>query len=225
MQNASITSTQHHRALAGPTRSRLLAVLRASATPLGIRELGSAVELHPNTVREHLQLLADAGLVTREVVSSGGRGRPAIRFTLQPDALAGEARPYATLSRVLADQLAELPNASAAARRAGRRWGKAMAAGMSPAPTREAATQRIVELLDEAGFAPEAPSEPGATVRLRNCPFGTLAVGREPIICGVHLGLMQGALREMDAPLDAASLEPFVTPDLCLAHFEERTDA
>lgn len=220
-----MTSTQHHRALAGATRSRLLAVLRASATPLGIRELATAVALHPNTVREHLQLLADAGLVTREVVSSGSRGRPAIRFTLQPDALAAEARPYATLSRVLADQLAELPNASVAARRAGRRWGKAMAAGMLPAPTPEAATERIVELLDEAGFAPEAPIAPGATIRLRNCPFGALAVGREPVICGVHLGLMQGALREMAAPLEATSLEPFVSPDLCLAHFAGRTDA
>jgi predicted ArsR family transcriptional regulator len=220
-----MTSTQHHRALAGATRSRLLTVLRASTTPLGIRELASAVALHPNTVREHLQLLADAGLVTREVVSSGSRGRPAIRFTLQPDALAEEARPYATLSRVLADQLAELPNASATARRAGRRWGKAMAAGMVAAPTAEAATERIVELLDEAGFAPEAPTDDGATIRLRNCPFGTLAIGREPVICGVHLGLMQGALREMGAPLEATSLEPFVTPDLCLAHLASRNNA
>jgi predicted ArsR family transcriptional regulator len=219
-----MTSTQHHRALAGATRSRLLAILRAAERPLGIRELANAVALHPNTIREHLQLLEDAGLVRREAVSSGGRGRPAIRFHLQPDALAAEGRPYATLSRVLADQLAELPNAATAARRAGRRWGAAMAADAPPAATPEAATEQIVKLLDEAGFAPEMPVDTGTTIRLRNCPFGTLAVGREPIICGVHLGLMQGALRAMAAPLDATGLDPFVTPDLCLAHFAGRSN-
>ena len=99
-----------------------------------------------------------------------------------------------------------------------------MAAGMPQAPTPAEATARVVELLDAAGFAPEAPTAPAETVRLQNCPFGTLAVGREPVICGVHLGLMQGALRELDAPLDATRLEPFVTPDLCLAHFATRTD-
>jgi hypothetical protein len=29
---------------------------------------------------------------------------------------------------------------------------------------------------------------------------------------------MRGALRQMGAPLDAAALEPYVEPDLCLAH-------
>lgn len=228
VQNASMTSPQHHRALSGTTRTGLLAVLRSAAAPLGIRELAAAVKLHPNTVREHLQLLVDAGIVTRQVAPPAGRGRPGIRFALDPDAIDGDARPYATLSRVLADQLAELPNAPAAARRAGRRWGRALAAGMDPAVTQPEAIDRIVELLDDAGFAPEHPETPvvpRTTIRLRRCPFGSLAVGREPVICGVHLGLMQGALRELGAPLDATRLEPFVTPDLCVAHLAGRTGA
>jgi hypothetical protein len=35
---------------------------------------------------------------------------------------------------------------------------------------------------------------------------------------------MQGALRAMAAPLDATGLDPFVTPDLCLAHFAGRSN-
>jgi predicted ArsR family transcriptional regulator len=58
----------------------------------------------------------------------------------------------------------------------------------------------------------------GAPIRLRHCPFGTLARDHGEVVCGVHLGLMRGVLRELDAPFDALRLEPFVGPSLCLAH-------
>jgi hypothetical protein len=44
------------------------------------------------------------------------------------------------------------------------------------------------------------------------------------VVCGVHLGLMRGILRELGAPFDAISLEPFVEPALCLAHLGGRSD-
>jgi predicted ArsR family transcriptional regulator len=220
-------SSQQHHALAGQTRGRLLAVLRQAPGPMRVTDLATAVRLHANTVREHLQLLADAGLVRRETAPSSGRGRPAIRYSIDRDTLDPDALPYATLSRVLADQLAGLPDAAAAARGAGRRWGRAMASDAAAAPTRDEALARIVAILDDAGFDPETPTgpDPDTTVRLRRCPFGTLPVGREAIVCGVHLGLMQGALRELGAPLDAIRLEPFVAPDLCVAHLADRDDA
>jgi predicted ArsR family transcriptional regulator len=34
----------------------------------------------------------------------------------------------------------------------------------------------------------------------------------------VHLGLMQGALTAMRAPVTVDRLDPFVEPDLCVAH-------
>lgn len=220
-----MTSAMRHRALSALPRARLLALLRASSEPLGIRELGEGVGLHPNTVRDHLRQLVDAGLVVRDIAPPAGRGRPRLQFAADPDAADDDPQPYRALARVLADQLADRPNAAAAATMAGERWGRAMAAQMSPAGTAEEAVARIVSLLDKAGFAPESPERPEDPIRLRRCPFGTLAVGREPVICGVHLGLMRGALRELDAPLDAASLEPFVRPDLCLAHLEPRPGA
>ena len=45
------------------------------------------------------------------------------------------------------------------------------------------------------------------------------------MICGVHLGLMRGALEALGAPLEATRLEPFVAPHLCLAHLTPTTDA
>jgi hypothetical protein len=34
----------------------------------------------------------------------------------------------------------------------------------------------------------------------------------------VHLGLMQGALAALRAPITVGRLEPFAEPDLCLTH-------
>jgi hypothetical protein len=82
----------------------------------------------------------------------------------------------------------------------------------------DAAVRRLVELLADAGFEPEGPALPGGPIRLRRCPFEPLARDHRSVVCGVHLGLMRGALRQMGAPLDAAALEPYVEPDLCLAH-------
>lgn len=216
-----------HRALAGAARGRLLAALRDARRPLGLRELAAAVGLHPNTAREHLRLLADAGLVSSELAPPAGRGRPGLRYSADPAATdAGDdPRPYAQLAAVLADQLARTEDPGSAAVEAGARWGRAVAAGMAPAETSAGAMTRMLDLLDQAGFEPEAPERPGGPIRLRRCPFGRLAVDRERVVCGVHLGLMRGALASVGAPIDASGLEPFVEPNLCLAHFDERSNA
>jgi len=43
------------------------------------------------------------------------------------------------------------------------------------------------------------------------------------IVCGVHLGLMRGVLAEQSAPVAAERLEPFVEPNLCIAHLRTGT--
>ncbi|HET8777072.1 MAG TPA: helix-turn-helix domain-containing protein, partial [Candidatus Limnocylindria bacterium] len=188
-----MTSPMRHRALAGASRARLLEVLRASTEALGIGDLAAAVGLHPNTVRAHLQQLLDAGLVLQETARPAGRGRPGLRFRADPDAADDDPEPYRALARVLTEQLAERPQAAAEAATAGERWGRSLAVDLAPAPGPVEAMQRMVQLLDDAGFAPDAPDGTSA-INLRRCPFGTLAVGRERVVCGVHLGLMRGAL-------------------------------
>jgi hypothetical protein len=55
-------------------------------------------------------------------------------------------------------------------------------------------------------------------IPLRHCPFQNLAEQHGEVICSVHLGLMQGALTAMRAPVTVDRLDPFVEPDLCVAH-------
>ena len=75
-------------------------------------------------------------------------------------------------------------------------------------------------LLDDIGFQPTMHGDPAADaeVHLHHCPFREVAESAEDVVCALHLGLMQGALQEMQAPVAATSLEPFVRPDLCVAH-------
>lgn len=219
----AMASPQHrHRVLAGLTRSRLLAILRQADGPVGVRELAETVGLHTNSVREQLDQLVDAGLVARSIAPPAGRGRPGLRYVAAPEDGDPDPNAYRELARVLADQLALQPDPVAAATGAGERWGRTMAADMAPTPTAAEAVDRVVTLLDHAGFAPERPADAGDPIRLRHCPFGPLARERQDVVCGVHLGLMKGALREMGAPLDAVRLEPFVAPDLCVAHLGPR---
>ena len=59
-----------------------------------------------------------------------------------------------------------------------------------------------------------------AVIRLRHCPFLELAEAYGQLVCRIHLGLMQGALAELRAPVTAAQLEPFAEPDACVIRLE-----
>src|ERR1035437_8101763 len=204
-----------HRLLAGLTRSRLLAVLRDSRGSMGVRARADVVGLHPNSVREHLARLADAGLVVTEAAPSLGRGRPRLRYMARPEA--DEQAPYRALAGVLADELERMADPATRATEAGERWGRALIEPAGIVTDEDTAVEHLVGLLADAGFEPEGPDLPGGPIRLRRCPFEPLARDHRGVVCGVHLGLMRGALRQMGAPMDVVALEPYVQPDLCLA--------
>jgi predicted ArsR family transcriptional regulator len=206
-----------HRVLAGASRVRVLELLRACEAGATAAEIAGRLALHPNTVRLHLDQLTEAGLVTRAAQPRRGPGRPQFRYSARPAAPAPEAESYRALAGLLAGRLEETsdhPDHDAAA--AGRAWGRTLT-GADRAPDADAAAGRLVQLMDRLGFAPARP-EPEGPVELHRCPFRAVAEEHSRVVCGVHLGLMQGALESLGAPLEASRLEPFVAPDLCLAH-------
>jgi predicted ArsR family transcriptional regulator len=94
--------------------------------------------------------------------------------------------------------------------------GRGGASGAVPRIGAEVAVERIVALLDEAGFEPRLAPD-GSHIDLHRCPFHELAEANPEVVCGVHLGLMQGALADLGAPITATSLRPFVRPGVCVA--------
>lgn len=65
------------RALGSETRASIFAHLREVADERSVRDIAGEFDLHPNVARTHLQMLADAGLVSVGRRKRPGGGRPA----------------------------------------------------------------------------------------------------------------------------------------------------
>lgn len=213
-------------ARAGASRLRVLQTLRQHPEGLGAQDLADAVGLHINTVRFHLDRLVADGVVARADEDRSEPGRPRLNYTVVADpGSQGDKRSYRLLASMLAGCISEsVPNAAEVAREAGRTWGRYLVE--RPGPYRrteeDEALGQLVQLLDDIGFAPEvAPyehaDEADREIRLHHCPFLEIADEHREVVCSAHLGLMQGALSEIRAPLEARRLEPFVQPSLCVA--------
>lgn len=202
-----------HRALGDPRRRALVDLVAAAAAPLDARELGTALGLHANTVRWHLALLQEAGLLEQRTLPPAGRGRPRTGWVAvpRPEPVAE----YRLLAQVLAGSLSGTPDGAERAREAGRLWGAFLVERAEPgAAVDDTEAQRRVEgLLSTHGFAPESVTD---GIALHACPFVDIARAHGAVVCGAHRGLVEGALTELGAPLAVAALEPFSGPGLCL---------
>lgn len=211
---------RRHRALADPSRARLLAEL-ADEGPLGTQELARRTGLHVNTVRAHLGGLEDAGLVVSETGPARGRGRPPLVYRAVEDEPA-LGRRYRLLAEMLTVLVARVgKEATGQLVEIGEAWGHHLVESPPPFSTLSdaEALERVLELLDEIGFEPELEVKARRRrIAMRPCPFLELARDYQEVVCPLHLGLIRGALAELGAKTTASRLEPFVEPNLCLAH-------
>lgn len=224
---------------AGPRRARVLDVLHEADVPLGVADVAARTGVHVNTARFHLDALVAEGTVVRALEEPSGAGRPRAVYAPRPGMSRGGTRSYRLLAQILLSNLSSAgPDAGETARQAGRAWGGFLSGPPAPFQRLSAgeAVTRLTALLDDLGFDPEPgrpePGQPGsgqsgpdAVIRLRHCPFLELAEEYGDLVCRIHLGLMQGALAELRAPVTAAGLEPFAEPGACLARLEPATVA
>jgi predicted ArsR family transcriptional regulator len=211
---------RRYRALADPSRARILDELAAGEL-LDTRELAARVGLHVNTVRVHLGVLADAGLVAAETLPPQGRGRPRLAYRSVGETPGEGGRRYRLLAEILTTLVARYGGeATAQLEEIGEAWGRHLVD--SPPPSAELSDAEAVEgllaLLAEVGFQPELETGRRRRILMRPCPFLELARRHQEVVCPIHLGLMRGALGELGAVTRATRLEPFVRDDLCVAH-------
>lgn len=208
---------------AGSRREEVLGLLRTSNRPLSAAEVAESTGLHLNTARFHLDGLAEDGLVERMSETREQPGRPRILYTAHGPVPG--PRSYALLAEMLTGLVASLKDAGPAAVTAGQAWGRHLVERPAPSERidRAEAVARLNRVLAAVGFSPEIrTTNKGTEVCLHHCPFREVAEKHADIVCAVHLGLMQGALDELNAPIEAPSLEPFVTPNLCVARLRPR---
>jgi predicted ArsR family transcriptional regulator len=210
----------------GQSRAHVLDLLRAAGSPAGVRDIAEQAGLHPNTARFHLDALVDAGLAARAPKERTTPGRPSMAYRAVAGGEPMGRRRYRLLAEMLTSLIAGmLPKPGEAAEEAGREWGRYLTEPPPPYQRLDAgeAVGRLTATMAEIGFAPEAVTDGTQyQLRLRQCPFREVAENHQDVVCQLHLGLMQGALAQMRAPVTADRLQPFAEPSLCIAYLATR---
>lgn len=211
--------------LAEPTRRALYQTCREAGSPLTREELASAVDISRRLAAFHLDLLADAGLLTVDYARPEGRtgpgaGRPAKRYAAADVDLELSVPPrrYDLVASILARGLATaeqtgddaLASTFAVAHDEGERLGRLRRTPgrMSTAATTDAAT----DVLTDLGYEPRRESE--RCLHLCNCPFDSVVGVATDVVCGLNQRFVAGVLdglgghRNVRAVLDPA-------PDRC----------
>lgn len=200
-----------------PSRALVWETLLQSAAPETLAGLVTSTGLHANTLRDHLDALVADGLVRRRREEPKGRGRPAWLYEATNVEPASGRTEYAGLAATLAAAIHRTsPNPREEAVAAGTEWGRELARDSGPPAThtRSAARRKVVEMLGEIGFAPVTDAR--ATVaHLTRCPLLDAAHRYPDVVCGVHLGIVRGALEEYDADPSRTDLLPFSEPGAC----------
>ncbi|MCE0509991.1 MULTISPECIES: helix-turn-helix domain-containing protein [Microbacterium] len=176
---------------------------------VSIAELCEATGLHANTVREHLQRLIEGGYVIPTIEHRTTRGRPRTLYSAATGA-PGASSPVAR------------DKAKAAARRGDLM--RSMLPDSAPDLGREATYQldALVEHLEESGFEPVVDDR-RLTVDLSPCPHAAGRSEDRPMLCRVHLELMQSVLNEAGGPLEAECVRDAVLASDCTVQLRDST--
>lgn len=194
------------KALGDNTRYAIYLELARSARPLATADISESLNLHPNTVRPHLERMREAGLLAIEVGGRGDVGRPQHRYSIAANApsLGFEPPTMPVLARMVLAMAARLQASGADAEAVGRTEGASRARPYRQAPS---TLEALVSDLDRLGFDPvvaDADDDPdAAVVAFSHCPFAELAESHPELVCGLHRGLVAGFVAEMgDAEVD-----------------------
>ena len=191
---------QLFKTLGDNTRYAIYLELARSPRPLTTSEIADTLDLHPNTVRPHLERMRDAGLLAVEVAGRGDVGRPHHRYSLADGApsLGLEPPVLPVLARMVLSLAERLGADRADAEAVGVAEGRERAMAYRDAPS---SLEAVVSDLDRLGFDPVVSDEPAdpdaAVVGFANCPFGELAQRHPELVCSLHRGIIAGFVEAM----------------------------
>lgn len=181
------------KALGDNTRYAIYLELARSAVPLSTAEIATELDLHPNTVRPHLERMRDVGLLAVEVDNRGNVGRPQHRYSLAADApsLGLEPAAYPLLAALLANVAAlfgpDSDSVADVARDHGRRRAEARQ------KTTPECVAAVTAELAELGFDPASATDGNvSTIAFTRCPFRPLAEAFPELVCQLHRGMVEG---------------------------------
>lgn len=193
--------------ISSESRVQLLSLL-AERPDRTIAELSGATDLHPNTVREHLQRLIDLGFVLHTTEHRTQRGRPRSLYRLAT----GDAGATSTVVQQKAQAAAARGDLMRTV------MPETAVAGMESAALHQ--LDAVIEHLEETGYDPQL-DEQELTVDLSPCqhvPQASAITAR----CAVHLSLIQTVLAEAGGPFTVEGMRPGCDPRDCVIQLRRR---
>jgi predicted ArsR family transcriptional regulator len=182
--------------LGDPVRLSLLTHLdERGPSPLG--ELARAAGVHANTVRAHVAALEHAGVLAREHLATGTRGRPRVRYRIG-DGWRVPSTDFRGLAELLAASLAALDPSPRQLQAIGQEWGGWLAGRPGAQPVSELAGPALAAL----GF--DARVEDG-TVELSGCPCRDVLPDRPELLCRLAAAVVNGLAAWSGERLQVAS--------------------
>ncbi len=216
-----------------PNRRQLYDLVVASHEPMGRDDAASALKISRELAAFHLDRLVEAGLLETEYRRRGGRtgpgaGRPAkfYRRSERELSVSFPPRRYDAAAEVMATALDRLrPSAGtdvvkAVARERGMAVGLEARRSAGSRPGRRRLREALLDMLRDAGYAPEVATADGAVV-LRNCPFDSLAAKHRDLTCGMNLAWADGVTKALADSGLTPQLDP--KPGYCCVVFQSAT--
>jgi len=200
-------------ALRDPRRRAVYAYVSRQRHDVSRDEAAGALSISRSLASFHLDRLVGTGLLQVSFRRLSGRegpgaGRPSklYRRVDRQISINVPERRYELLAQLFAGSLhaARGSRVKAGLKKAARRFGQAL--GASSRSDRPATSLRTLrEALDGLGAEPYAD---GALVRLRNCPFDTVAAAYPQLVCGTNLSLVEGIITGLGTDRLKAGLDP-----------------
>ncbi|MDQ1499355.1 MAG: hypothetical protein QOI86_2695 [Actinomycetota bacterium] len=204
-------------ALNEPVRRALYTYILQQPEAVGREEAAQAVGITRELAAFHLDKLLEEGLLEVEYRRISGRsgpgaGRPAKLY--RPSARQVQVtlpeRRYDLAADLLA-QAIEAPGGdpARAAETVARRFGETLGVQARRHLGRRPSVSRLLdtacEVLRDQGFE---PTKTEGQIRLRNCPFDTLAKDHTELVCGMNLALAKGLLAGLEVEGIDVLLDP-----------------
>ena len=213
-------------ALAGLSAAQhaLLDEISRHPRPVTVADVATAMGLHPNSVRDSLAVLVDAGLVARTRLPAAGRGRPSWAYeSVAPTQAAALSREFADVCDAVAEHLASTDaDPDGAAHDIGVRWGRRMMDLLAAGPDEVAGDDLVGEhagrirlLMSSLGYQARADEAP-ARITLHQCPLRTEGTVPAPLVCQMHRGMLDEMLRTLSDGVVVGTLTPLAGPDYCM---------
>ena len=190
---------------------------------LTAQQIGAAFGIHPTTARFHLERLVEQGEAVRHTRDregrSAGRGRPSVIYSPISTNHAREDM-ISSLCSALETACPDADSRGRAALKAGQVWGRTLAKQSGANAEKDVSSsmsQTLLNTLATLGFAPVMAEPDSSSLFLTACPFLD-SVNAHPIICTIHLGMVQGIVEGSKAARNKrarVSLEPLSSPKGC----------